>query len=376
MLTVNELFSGIGTQSLALKYLGVPFKVEGISEIDKFAIQAYTALHGETRNYGDICKIEKLDYADLWTYSFPCQDISSAGKGKGLLTVNEKGEFIATRSGLLFEVERLLSKSCGFDIINGELVKNNYYEVNPPKYLLLENVSELLKFKKHNVHFYKWVERLEELGYNSYYSILNSKHFGIPQNRERVFCLSIRKDVFTGDLGLPNVQSFVEKPLMGDFKDFVEDDVLNYVGGLTIDNTINPYLMPAFNRDILDISKSDKEVFSCECKTGFLDHRVGIKVAPTVRHQKPHTVIYINNQIHRLTAREIWRFMGIKDTDFDKVKENSKLTDSRLCALAGNAIVVPVLMSIFNQIWLIEQGKQPYGYMETPFLTVNVKDKA
>ena len=66
--------------------------------------------------------------------------------------------------------------------------------------------------------------------------------------------------------------------------------------------------------------------------------------------------------------------MGIKDTDFDKVKENSKLTDSRLCALAGNAIVVPVLMSIFNQIWLIEQGKQPYGYMETPFLTVNVKD--
>ena len=128
-----------------------------------------------------------------------------------------------------------------------------------------------MKFKKHNVHFYKWVERLEELGYNSYYSILNSKHFGIPQNRERVFCLSIRKDVFTGDLGLPNVQSFVEKPLMGDFKDFVEDDVLNYVGGLTIDNTINPYLMPAFNRDILDISKSDKEVFSCECKTGFLE---------------------------------------------------------------------------------------------------------
>ena len=127
MLTVNELFSGIGTQSLALKYLGVPFKVEGISEIDNFAIKAYKALHGGTRNYGDICKIEKLDYADLWTYSFPCQDISSAGKGKGLLTVNEKGEFIATRSGLLFEVERLLSKSCGFDIINGELVKNIYY---------------------------------------------------------------------------------------------------------------------------------------------------------------------------------------------------------------------------------------------------------
>ena len=191
MLTVNELFSGIGTQSLALKYLGFPFKVVGISEIDKFAIQAYTALHGETRNYGDISKIDKLDYADLWTYSSPCQDMSSAGKGRGLKVIDENGNEVITRSGLLFEVERLLAKSCGFDILNGELIKNENYEVNPPKYLLLENVSELLKFKKHNVYFYKWLERLEELGYNSYYAILNAKHFGIPQNRERVFTISI-----------------------------------------------------------------------------------------------------------------------------------------------------------------------------------------
>ena len=185
MLTVNELFSGIGTQSFALKYLGIPFKVVGISEIDKFAIQAYTALHGETCNYGNICEIDKLDYADLWTYSFPCTDISSAGKGKGLKEIDEHGNEVITRSGLLFEVERLLAKSCGFDIVNGELVKNESYEINPPKYLVLENVSELLKFKKHNVYFYKWLERLEELGYNSYYDILNAKYFGIPQNRER-----------------------------------------------------------------------------------------------------------------------------------------------------------------------------------------------
>ena len=360
MLTDNELFSGIGTQSLALKYLGMPFKVIGISEIDKFAIQAYTALHGETRNYGDICEIDKLDYADLWTYSFPCTDISSAGKGKGLITLDENGKEVITRSGLLFEVERLLSKSCGFDIINGELVENSDYEVSPPKYLVLENVSELLKFKKHNVYFYKWIERLDELGYNSYYAILNSKYFGIPQNRERVFCLSVRKDIFDGDLGLPNENSKIERPIIGVFKDFVEDDVLKYKGGLKLDKTINPYLIPAFNRDILDISKSDKEIFACECKTGYLDHRVGIKVAPTIRHQKPHTVIFINNQIHRLSAREIWRFMGIKDKDFDKIKANSKLTDSRLSALAGNAIVVPVLMSIFNQIWQIEKGNKPY----------------
>lgn len=375
MLTVNELFSGIGTQSLALKYLGVPFKVVGISEIDKFAIQAYTALHGVARNYGDISKIDKLDYADLWTYSSPCQDLSSAGKGKGLKIIDDVGNEVITRSGLLFEVERLLAKSCGFDIINGQLIENKTYEIISPKYLLLENVSELLKFKKYNVYFYKWVERLSELGYNSYYGILNSKYFGIPQNRERVFCLSVRKDIFTGDFGFPSPQSFLEKPIIGDFKDFVEDSVLCYSGGFKIDDDINPYLLPAFNRDILDISKSDKEIFSCQCKSGYLDHRVGIKIAPTIRHQKPHTVIFINNQIHRLTAREIWRFMGIKDEDFDKVKSETNLSDSRLAALAGNAIVVPVLMSLFNQIWLIEQGKEPYGSLETPFLTVDVKTR-
>ena len=107
MITVNELFSGIGSQSAALERLGVDFKVIGIAEIDKYAIKSYEAIHGKIRNYGDISKIEKLDYADFWTYSFPCQDISVAGKQAG---INEN-----TRSGLLYEVERLLYKSilCG-----------------------------------------------------------------------------------------------------------------------------------------------------------------------------------------------------------------------------------------------------------------------
>lgn len=83
MLTVNELFSGIGAQVAALRRLGIEYNVVGISEIDKYAIQSYEAINGRTRNYGDISKVPLLDYADLWTYSFPCQDLSVAGKQAG-----------------------------------------------------------------------------------------------------------------------------------------------------------------------------------------------------------------------------------------------------------------------------------------------------
>lgn len=80
MITINELFSSIGAQVAAFKRLNIPYKVIGISEIDKYAIQSYEAINGPTRNYGDITQIERLDYADLWTYSSPCQDFSTAGK--------------------------------------------------------------------------------------------------------------------------------------------------------------------------------------------------------------------------------------------------------------------------------------------------------
>lgn len=99
MLTVNELFAGIGAFRKALIRLGIPHEVVGISEIDKYAIKSYNAIYGETRNYGDISKVERLDYADLWTYGFPCQDISLAGQLKGIV----KGE---TRSGLWHPTEQ------------------------------------------------------------------------------------------------------------------------------------------------------------------------------------------------------------------------------------------------------------------------------
>ena len=168
-LRLIELFAGIGSQTQALTNIGIAHKVVAISEIDKYAIRSYETMHGKANNLGDIRKIEELPDADLWTYSFPCQDISVAGKGAGI----KEG----TRSGLLFEVERLLRVASE----KGTL----------PKYLLLENVKNLVS-KKFKTDFDKWLDFLAELGYTNYWKVLNAKDYGIPQNRERVFCVSIR----------------------------------------------------------------------------------------------------------------------------------------------------------------------------------------
>lgn len=168
-LRLIELFAGIGSQTQALKNVGVPHMVVAISEIDKNAIKSYTSLHGETVNLGDIREIRELPEADFWTYSFPCQDISVAGHGAGI----KEG----TRSGLLLEVERLLKVAAG----KGTL----------PKYLLLENVKNLVS-KKFKADFDSWLSFLSSLGYTNYWQVLNAKDYGIPQHRERVFCVSIR----------------------------------------------------------------------------------------------------------------------------------------------------------------------------------------
>ena len=163
---VLELFGGYGSQALALENLGIDFKSD-LCEIDKYAIQAYNQLHGETYNYGDICKIDetKLPYYDLITYSSPCQDFSVAGKQAG----GDKGS--GTRSSLLWECERII-----------RAVK--------PKYLLMENVKNLVG-KKHIHNFTEWLRTLESMGYQNWWKVLNAKDYGVPQNRERVFVVSI-----------------------------------------------------------------------------------------------------------------------------------------------------------------------------------------
>ena len=198
-ITVFEAFAGYGSQSMALERLkqdiGLDYKVVGISEIDATAIKAYyaardtellsrcrtvcdveTAIRGyeppqelidRYPNYGDICKINWANVPDfnLFTYSFPCTDISNAGLQKGL------AEGSGTRSSLLWECARAI-------------------ETKYPKYLLMENVKALVS-DKFMPDFKRWAMYLESLGYTNYYQVLNSKDYGVPQNRERVFMVSI-----------------------------------------------------------------------------------------------------------------------------------------------------------------------------------------
>lgn len=193
MIKILELFSGTGCQVQALKNIGIEC-VSTQCEIDKYAVNTYNQLHGETPNLGDISKVKVEDLTegqfDLITYSSPCQDFSVAGLGRG----GDKGS--GTRSSLLFECEKIIRKV-------------------RPKYLLFENVKNLLS-EKHVHNFMEWLKILEEMGYCSYYDVLNAKDFGIPQNRERIFCVSI--------LGKHVPYVFPQKqPLKLRLKDILED---------------------------------------------------------------------------------------------------------------------------------------------------------
>lgn len=181
---VLSLFSGIGAFEKALQNLGIDIDLVGFCEIDKYAAKSYSAIHNvsEENNLGDITKIDAKALPrdiDLITYGFPCQDISIAGKQKGL--INEDGT--QTRSGLFFEALRII-------------------EETKPKVAIAENVKNLVG-KKLNAQFQVVLASLEAAGYNNYWSVLNAKNYGVPQNRERVFIVSIRKDIDRGLFQFP-----------------------------------------------------------------------------------------------------------------------------------------------------------------------------
>ena len=166
-----ELFAGYGSQALALKYLGVDFEHYQVVEFDKKVVKAYNEMHDSDFPAIDIRDVKELEcdhhYLNICTYSFPCQDLSKAGKGKGMT----KGE--NTRSGLLWEVERIL--------LNTQ---------NKPQVLLMENVPDVIG--TNNIEDFKeWLHELEQMGYSNYVECLNAKNYGIPQNRNRAFMVSI-----------------------------------------------------------------------------------------------------------------------------------------------------------------------------------------
>lgn len=281
-ITMIELFGGIGAQERALRQLGIPYEITHYCDCDADATLSYAAMRWDleeeierfdfpsqeqmvaelqdknlgydfqkgkhkitmrtpitklkqyyiadklTKNLGDISKVERLPYADFITYSYPCTDLSVAGKGEGMVNKCDKCDcswpinfedpktnnicpncgnidIKSTRSGLLGQVQRLLTVS--------------YEEGTLPRYLLLENVKNLVG-KKFKPQFDAWINWLDLIGYNTYYKVLNGKHYGIPQNRERIFAISIRKDVDTKGFIFPETI-----PLTTRLKDVLEKNV-------------------------------------------------------------------------------------------------------------------------------------------------------
>lgn len=331
-LRVFEAFAGYGSQSLSLRNIGVDYEVVAISEIDKYAIQAYEAIHGSTLNLGDISKIDIKDIPehDLFTYSFPCQDLSVAGKQAGLV----RGQ---TRSGLLYECEKII-------------------EYCKPKYLLMENVKNLVS-KKFRPQFYEWLRYLKSLGYTNYPQVLNAKDYGVPQNRERVFVVSI--------LGEHKPYKFPE-PIKLDkcIADILEDDTNeNFVDNVNlqmnkntqpeilVDSNIKPSVRKNFEREKYDIAVSEKEIYQCKCESGWQDNQVGIKVTPTLRAGNSNTFVYCDYRIRKLTPRECFRLMGLKDDDIDKIQQ-AGISNTQQYKMAGNSIVVDVLEAIFRNLFI------------------------
>ena len=193
MLKILELFGGIGACSKALERLGIEYEIADYVEIDKYAVKSFNAMHHTNFEPQDICKWDKDIKVDLVMHGSPCQDFSLAGLQAG----GDEGS--GTRSSLMYETIRIVDKL-------------------KPKYVIWENVKNLLS-KKHKHNFDAYLKTMEQLGYTNYYQVLNAKDYGIPQNRERVFTISIRNDLN---------QTFVFPPkqeLKLKLKDMLEDEV-------------------------------------------------------------------------------------------------------------------------------------------------------
>lgn len=433
---------------MALRNLGIDHEVVATSDVDEFAVKSYAAIHdsdksvsevsGEemqdylekrniplndkgvrktlrgkklkelyeasvkSNNLGDISKVETHDIPDhdLFTYSFPCSDVSVAGKGLGL------DEGSGTRSGLLWECQKVIAGK-------------------KPKYLLLENVKNLVG-KRHKPNFDKWLEWLEEQGYTNYWKVLNAKDYGVPQSRERVFVVSILgehepyefpepielelrlKDVLESEVDEKFYLTEVQTERLIQNSDYLQDlgnepkiNILahrkNYrrntqvfdpngitetldtgQGGGRGHYTIGVKMNRIEVKDEQDIARTllarDYKGFGNQDMNGVViaasrgrnpenssDRTVG---SPTEQRleinkqgtsntittvQKDNYVVEAKDlRIRKLTPKECWRLMGFSDDDFHKAEEVN--SNTQLYKQAGNSIVVDVLEGIFKQL--------------------------
>ena len=323
-LRVLSLFSGIGAFEMALRNIEIDYELVNFCENDKYAIKAYCAIHDvdENLNLGDITKvsIENLPKdIDLITHGSPCQDFSVAGLQHG----GDEGS--ETRSSLMWNTVEIV-KHC------------------KPKYVIWENVKNVLS-KKHKHNFDKYLKTLELLGYTNYWKVLNAKDYGVPQNRERVFVVSILgehkpyefpkpiklekrlKDILEIEI---DDKYYLSEKVQKRFKQTKSDNGENSIIGTTA-----PEFRTIGQRDL---------VYSKEGIMGTLvatDYKQPKQILETIQG---------DTSIRKLTPRECFRLMGLNDKDIDKI-QMTKISDTQQYKLAGNSIVVPVLEEIFKNLF-------------------------
>lgn len=361
-----ELFAGIGSQAKALELLGVDFEHWKVCEFDDYAMKSYNAVHNTNFKTSDIQNLTASDleikdkdkYEYIMTYSYPCTDISIAGKKEGM----ERNS--GTRSSLLWEVERLL-KECD----------------NKPQILLMENVRECHNGKNAPL-FFEWTSFLRSIGYKNFYTDMDAKNYGIPQTRKRCFMLSILDE-----------NAYYEFPqacgLNYSVKEFLEDkvDKKYYVKEETALPLIKKMEKECPSATIIDdtygFDNSEVRYFPDVCPT-LRAAKANLKCIVAMRgrnsdslNQTPGTsteqrleknktnccntittvqkdnLIFENKQLRNLTPKEVWRLFGFEDKDVENASEF--VPDTQLYKQGGNCIVVNCLVAILGQLF---KGKE------------------
>ena len=376
-LKVLELFGGIGACSKALERLGIDYEIADYVEIDKYAVKSFNTMHGTNFEPQDICKWDKDIEVDLIMHGSPCQDFSLAGKQKG----GDEGS--GTRSSLMYETIRIVEKL-------------------KPKYVIWENVKNVIS-KKHKHNYDNYCNKMSELGYISYGKVLNAKDYGIPQNRERVFTISIRKDLEQTFEFPPKQELKLKlKDMLEDNADekyYLSEKMVNFfykneqvqkekgngfrfgvsdgnviakavttrAGGRMDDNFIK--IKNATKKGYLEAQAGQKEMI----QTLTTQNNLGVCVIGGIGEKKSNggtqwyqqDRIYDDNvaisvttafnpyyksnlKIRKLTPKECWRLMGFDDEDFEKASEVN--SNSQLYKQAGNSIVVNVLEGILKEL--------------------------
>ena len=333
------MFSGIGAFEEGLKSLNIAHEVVGFSEIDKYAIEAYSVIHGVSKdlNLGDVSKIDinTIPDCDLVTYGFPCTNISVAGLQEGIIQDE-------TASGLLFEALKI--------------IKNK-----KPKYAIAENVKALTG-KKFKGDFDKLLRTLDLLGYNSYYKVMNALDYGGIQSRERVFIVSIRKDIDDGKFEFPN--PFKSNKTLSDILEDDVDDKYNVPRGM-IENWYKK--KPPFGNRFT-LKKPDDTAYTLVAKGGraVITNNYILKniedydkITEFSRKESIQQILDNDLEIRSLTPLEYWRLMNFSDEDYIKGKERLESTlskgkagaDPQMYKMAGNSVVISVLVEIYKSLF-------------------------